>query len=81
MRFAGRHQRAGTLALHIEGNLSEYICRALGRIAYERDRPLEFSAHSVEQEEIVRRIDAVVESIPRIIAALPAAALDAAYSV
>ena len=70
---------AGTLALHLEGNLREYIGRALGGIAYQRDRPLEFSARGVEQEEIVRRIDAVGESIPRVIAALSAAALDAAH--
>ena len=38
---------AGTLALHLEGNLREYIGRQIGRIDYQRDRPLEFSARGV----------------------------------
>ena len=39
---------AGTLALHLEGNLREYIGRQIGQIAYSRQRPLEFSARGVE---------------------------------
>ena len=50
---------AGTLALHLEGNLREYVGRQIGGLAYERDRPLEFSAHGVDQAELVRRIEAV----------------------
>lgn len=33
---------AGNLALHLEGNLREFIGRQLGGIGYQRDRPLEF---------------------------------------
>jgi hypothetical protein len=41
---------AGTLALHLEGNLREYIGRQLGGVEYARDRPLEFSRRGVEQQ-------------------------------
>ena len=32
------------LALHLEGNIREYIGRQIGGIAYQRERPFEFSA-------------------------------------
>ena len=70
---------AGTLALHLEGNLREYIGRLVGGIAYQRDRPLEFSARGVEQDELVRRIEAVCVLVPRIIGGVPVPVLDATY--
>jgi len=70
---------AGTLALHLEGNLREFVGRHLGGIAYVRDRPLEFSARDVPQADLVRRIEAVRDSIPPMIAALAPETLDAPY--
>ena len=70
---------AGTLALHLEGNLREYIGRQIGGIAYVRDRPLEFSARGVAQAELVERLERVQELVPGVIAELDAARLDAAY--
>jgi hypothetical protein len=70
---------AGTLALHLEGNLREYIGRQLGRIAYVRQRPLEFSTRGVERDELVARLEAVHAQIPRVIAALSDAQLEAIY--
>lgn len=70
---------AGTLALHLEGNLREYIGRQMGRIDYTRDRPLEFSARGVERDELIKRLDAVHTQIPRVIAALSDAQLDAIF--
>jgi hypothetical protein len=70
---------AGTLALHIEGNLREYIGRQLGGISYERNRPLEFSARDVLQDELVSRLEAVQSVIPRVIGSLDAKAFDAPY--
>lgn len=61
---------AGTLALHLEGNLREYIGRQLGGIDYTRDRPLEFSRRGVEQRELVVRLRAVEDTIPPVIATL-----------
>jgi len=70
---------AGTLGLHLEGNLREYVGRQLGGIAYVRDRPLEFSARGVPQAEIVRRVEAVRDGIPPVIAALTPETLEAPY--
>jgi DinB superfamily len=70
---------AGTLALHLEGNLREYIGRQLGQIAFKRDRPLEFSARGVERDELIARLEAVKAQIPPVIAALSDAQLDAVY--
>ena len=70
---------AGTLALHLEGNLREYIGRQLGQIAFTRDRPLEFSARGVDRDELVARLSAVKQTIPPVIAALTDAQLAATY--
>jgi hypothetical protein len=70
---------AGTLALHLEGNLREYIGRQLGGIEYTRQRDLEFSARGVELAEVVQRIEAVREMVPPVVAGLTSALLDAAY--
>jgi hypothetical protein len=70
---------AGTLALHLEGNLREYVGRQLGGIAYARDRPLEFSARDVEPAELIRRIESTREIVGQVVGALGAAALDATH--
>ena len=70
---------AGTLALHLEGNLREYIGRQLGQMAYVRQRPLEFSARGVDRDELIARLEAVHVQIPRVIASLSDAELDAIY--
>jgi uncharacterized damage-inducible protein DinB len=63
----GVSNSAGTLALHLEGNLREYIGRQLGEIPYSRQRPLEFSTRDVAQAELIARLEAVKASIPRVI--------------
>jgi hypothetical protein len=70
---------AGTLALHLEGGLRHFIGMHLGKIEYKRDRPLEFSARGVEQAELIARLEAVKQMVPRVIAGLSAAQLDADF--
>lgn len=70
---------AGTLALHLEGNLREYIGRQLGQIAYARHRPLEFSARDVAQSELITRLEAVKDMIPRVVNGLSESQLEAQY--
>ena len=67
---------AGNLALHLEGNLREYIGRQLGGIAYTRQRPLEFSTTGLTRADVAARIDAVRETV---IPALAKADLDALF--
>lgn len=70
---------AGNLALHLEGNLREFIGRQLGGIPYVRDRPLEFSASGLAAADLANRIGALGSLIPGVVAALDAAALDAIF--
>lgn len=70
---------AGTLALHLEGNLREYIGRQLGQMAYTRQRPLEFSQRGVEQAELIARLTAVKGTIPAVINNLSDSQLAANY--
>src|SRR5690242_6977458 len=72
----GVSNAAGTLALHLEGNLREYIGRQVGHFEYTRDRPREFSARGVAQAELIQRIEAVRQAIPPVIGALGPEALD-----
>ena len=75
----GVSNAAGTLALHLEGNLREYIGRQLGRLEYTRDRPREFSARGVPQQELLDRVEQLRETIPPVIRGLAPEALARAY--
>ena len=75
----GGTNAAGTLALHLEGNLREYVGRQLGHLEYTRDRPLEFSQRGVEKVDLIARIESVRALIPRVIEGLPEEALAATY--
>ena len=75
----GVSNAAGTLALHLEGNLREYVGRQLGRIDYRRDRPAEFSTRSVTRMELAARADALRNDIPPVIAGLSEAELARPY--
>lgn len=68
---------AGNLALHLEGNLREFIGRQLGGIAYQRERDLEFVPSDLPVEELIRRIEAVREMVPRVLASLEAQQMEA----
>jgi uncharacterized damage-inducible protein DinB len=76
---AGITNSAGNLALHLEGNLREFIGRQLGKVDYTRDRPREFTDSGLEQEELFERLAAVREVIPRVIAHLTADELEAPF--
>ena len=53
----------GTLVLHLVGNLRTYIGLQLGGVAYERDRPREFSARDLPRAELLRDIDATIAAV------------------
>jgi hypothetical protein len=56
-RAEGTSNPAGNLALHLVGNLNEYVGRQLGQVPYTRNRPLEFSATDVPKSELLGMID------------------------
>jgi uncharacterized damage-inducible protein DinB len=70
---------AGTLTLHIDGNLREYIGRQLGGVSYTRDRPSEFSARGVSREQLIARLSELCALVPSIIASLSDTQLEAIY--
>ena len=70
---------AGNLALHLEGNLREYIGRQLGGVAYTRVREREFANQGLSVEEVASRIDALVDLIPGVVASLTPETFDATY--
>ena len=70
---------AGNLALHIEGNLREYIGRQLGKLPYKRNRELEFSTKGMSRRELGTRIAELRRSIPEVIEHLSSEQLDAEY--
>lgn len=47
----------GTLALHLSGNLSQFIGLDLGGIAYQRDRDAEFSRRNVPRSELIAGLE------------------------
>lgn len=48
---------AGTLAVHLAGNLSHFVGAVLGGTGYVRDRDAEFSGTRVPRTEILRRVE------------------------
>lgn len=54
---------AGTLALHIAGNLQHYVGAVLGGSGYQRDRPAEFSRRDVPRAELVDGLDRGAEAV------------------
>jgi Protein of unknown function (DUF1572) len=70
---------AANLALHLEGNLREFIGRQLGNIPYSRRRDLEFATKVLPKEDLIRRLQAVLDLIPGIVSGLSGPALEATY--
>jgi hypothetical protein len=75
----GVKNAAGNLALHIEGNLSEFVGRQLGGLPYQRNRDLEFSSREGSRAELGARLARLRESIPAVIAGLTADQLEREY--
>jgi len=49
--------------LHLAGNLRTYIGQQVGGVAYERDRPREFSARNLPRAELLQDIDATIAAV------------------
>src|ERR1043165_1479009 len=75
----GVKNSAGNLALHIEGNLSEFVGRQLGGLPYQRNRPLEFSSKEGSRAELSARLAKLRESIPAVIEGLTVDQLEKEY--
>ncbi|PHX96257.1 MAG: DinB superfamily protein [Gemmatimonadetes bacterium] len=77
----GLPNSAGTLTLHIAGNLRFFIGGKLGGSGYVRDRDAEFSLRGVERDDLVRQIEAAADEVTRALATLDDSQLDEPFPV
>ncbi len=58
---------AGTLALHLVGNLNQYIGVGLGHTDFVRDRPAEFATRDVPKAELIAQLRATIAMLERVL--------------
>lgn len=59
---------AGTLTLHLIGNLNHYIGQRLGQSGYTRQRDLEFSRRDVPRAELIQGLRDTMAMLDRVLA-------------
>lgn len=75
----GVRNSAGTLALHLAGNLHHYVGAVLGGSDYVRDREEEFGARDLPRGEVLARIAAAAEAVDSALGALDDARLEETF--
>lgn len=75
----GLPNTAGTLALHLAGNLQHYIGARWGGTGYVRDRDAEFARRGVPRAELVAEVERARAAVAAGLAAIDGDALDADY--
>lgn len=75
----GVSNSAGTLALHVCGNLQYYVGTVLGGTGYVRDRPLEFSARGVPRETLVAGLQKTKQVVDAVVPGLTETVLSSEY--
>ena len=76
---AGVSNAAGNLALHIVGNLNQYIGVRLGGTDYLRDRSAEFGSRDIPRHELIARVSATKTMLETVLVRLDAAQLEEVY--
>lgn len=67
----GLPNSAGTLVLHVAGNLQHFIGTVLGDTGYQRDRPAEFARRDVPRSELLGELWATAAAVERALPTLP----------
>src|SRR6478609_12182568 len=62
----------GNLCLHLVGNLNTYFGTTLGNTGYVRDRDAEFSTRGVPQKELIKKIEATIPVVDKVLSNLTA---------
>jgi hypothetical protein len=70
---------AGTLCLHLCGNLQHYFGAVLGGTGYRRDRAAEFARRGVSREDLLQQIDAARAAVSLTLPRLDESHLDDEY--
>lgn len=77
--FPGIVNSAGTLALHLAGNIQHYVGAVLGGTGYRRDRAAEFARRDVPRRELAAEIDRAIAAVQHAVPRLTAERLRADY--
>ena len=77
----GISNSAGTLTLHLAGNLQSFVGATLGNTGYKRDRPAEFQNRGVPRVELLAEIERTIRAVESTLADLPDERLDAAFPI
>jgi hypothetical protein len=75
-KVPGVNNPAGNLILHLEGNLREYVGHQMGGVAYQRDRPFEFSGTGLTRADLTDRVAPLQSRVPDLIASFSSVLLD-----
>lgn len=75
----GLENSAGTLVLHLAGNLQHYIGRHLGGTGYVRDRPAEFRRRGVPRAELLLELECAAAAVGPAARAIDAERLDVEF--
>lgn len=78
---AGAPNSAGTLTLHLAGNLRHFIGASFGHTGYVRQRELEFSTRDVPRTELLALIATTRKEVDATLANLDEATVDAPYAI
>jgi uncharacterized damage-inducible protein DinB len=68
---SGVPNSAGTLALHLAGNIHHYVGAVLGGLDYVRDREGEFGDRDLPRAELVKRLDAAARAVDTVLGEMP----------
>lgn len=78
-RLGDTRNSAGTLALHLVGNLEHYVGAVLGGLPYVRDRDAEFGGREVPRAELLQRVARCRDHVAATLEALPDGVLPEPY--
>jgi len=70
---------AGTLALHLAGNLQHFVGSILGGTAYVRNRDVEFSARGLSKAQLVAQVTDAISAVEQTFMRLGPADLESEY--
>lgn len=77
----GVSNSAGTIVLHLVGNLEHFIGAALGGTGYVRDREAEFAMRDLPRTQLLRMLDSAAAAVDATLRQLPPERWEAAYPI
>jgi len=72
---------AGTLALHLAGNIQHYVGAVLGGTGYVRDREAEFSVRDLPRSELLAQVEKARAALSRTLSDIETDTLDSLYPI